>query len=936
MSGEMQTQWNSSWLDSGNQSYLDSQFEIFLHNPSALSDEWRSYFQDLISSNKDYMDASHADVREFFRNLSYKPKSVRLAAPAANVQSELQQIAVEKLIQSYRLLGHLQSNINPLSEPPKTIKDLELTNFGLDSSMLNNVYMADNLAGAKTRTLQQILQDLHKIYCDTVATEYMHIDDHAERLWVQKNIEEKLLNLQINREDQQQILDLMIAADGLEKYLGAKYPGAKRFSLEGCDSLLVGLDRAVSFGGSNGIEEIIIAMAHRGRLNVLINLLGKVPSELFDLFEERHNMQLESGDVKYHQGFSSDLQTPGGNLHASLVYNPSHLEIVTPVATGSVCARQDRRGELGKSKVMCIAMHGDASFAGQGVAMEVLNMSATRGYGVGGTLHVIVNNQIGFTTSNPKDARSTRYCSDLGKMLSAPIFHVNADDPEAAWAIFELAMEYRIKFQKDVIIDLVGYRRMGHNEADEPSATQPMMYKDIRHHPTAKQIYADKLIAQQVVTAQQFEQMEQTYRNSLDKRDHAVVKRLASPEWKSSYASDWSVYSAKDWRVATKTNVALETLKTLATARDTVPDGFVLDSRVQKIVDARKNMTAGNILVDWGYAETLAYATLLNEGFTVRLSGQDSARGTFFHRHAVWHDQNTGSTYVSLNNLNSQQAKFTVIDSLLSEAAVMGFEYGYSTSEPRCLTIWEAQFGDFGNNAQVVIDQFISSGEQKWGRLSGLVLFLPHGYEGQGPEHSSARIERYLQLCSQHNIQVCIPSTPAQMYHLLRRQMLRAIRKPLIVITPKSLLRNKEAVSSLDQLANDIFKPIIADDSLAPELVKKIIVCSGKVFYELHAARGTRTDIAIIRMEQLYPFPEQELSLEIKKYMRAKKVIWCQEEPQNQGGWYSMKHHVINILNSDQTLTYAGRPESAAPAVGYFDLHEKQQHELVQAAIGEE
>ncbi|HSX19631.1 MAG TPA: 2-oxoglutarate dehydrogenase E1 component, partial [Gammaproteobacteria bacterium] len=655
----------------------------------------------------------------------------------------------------------------------------------------------------------------------------------------------------------------------------------------------------------------------------------------FDQFEERHNIQLESGDVKYHQGFSTDLQTPTGNVHATLVFNPSHLEIVTPVANGSTCARQQRRNDHGKEQVMCVALHGDASFSGQGVVMEAMNMSATRGYGIGGTIHVIVNNQIGFTTSNPHDARSTLYCSDIGKMMSIPVFHVNSDDPEAVCAVFHIATEFKIKFQKDVIIDLIGYRRMGHNEADEPSATQPLMYKEIRQHPTVKDIYAEKLISAGVFTTEEITRMVDTYREGLDKRDHAVAKRMASKDWKNAYASDWTPYASRDWRIPTSTKVPLDTIKTLATARDTAPEGFAFDSRVQKIVEARRAMTAGTMLADWGYAETLAYATLLNEGYGVRLAGQDSQRGTFFHRHAVWHDQNTGDTYTSLCHVNAQQGKFWVIDSLLSEAAALGFEYGYSTSEPRTLTLWEAQFGDFANGAQVVIDQFISSGEQKWGRLSGLVLLLPHGYEGQGPEHSSARIERYMQLCAQHNIQVCVPSTPAQIYHLLRRQILRPMRKPLIVITPKSLLRHKEAVSTLDEIANGSFQVIIPDNLDNYDQIKRVILCAGKIYYELSAARGDNQKIAIVRLEQLYPFPQEELRAELQKYKTAKDVIWCQEEPLNQGAWYSSQHHLRNALLPHQELQYAGRSDSAAPAVGYFYLHEQQQHDLVKQAIGE-
>lgn len=930
----MQSQWNTSWLDSGNQSYLDNQFEIFLKNPTALSAEWREYFQELMNTNQQYMDVSHADVREFFKNLSFKTK--KTAAVTHVDSNDLKEMAVQKLIFSYRLLGHLQSNINPLADSPvPLIPQLAIGNFGLEESDLNKTFIVTELTGPKVRTLQQIINNLQKMYCDTLAIEYLHIDDTSERLWIQHNFEEKRLNSTLTKEQKLNILELICATDGLEKYLGAKYPGSKRFSLEGCDSLLVGLDEIISTGGNDGIQEVILAMTHRGRLNVLVNLMGKLPRELFDQFEDRHNVLLESGDVKYHQGFASDLKTNSGNVHVSLIFNPSHLEIVTPVASGSVRARQERRGAVGAEQVLCVAMHGDAAFSGQGVVMESLNMSQTRGYGIGGTIHIIVNNQIGFTTSNPHDARSTLYCSDIGKMISAPILHVNADDPEAMLQACNLAIAYRIKFKKDIIIDLLGYRRMGHNEADEPSATQPLMYKTIRSHQSVKEVYANKLVNNGDFSAEFITNMSDAYRNTLDQRDSAVVKRLADRDWKRSFISDWSPYGARDWRVPTSTKVSLETLKSLANIRDTVPEGFVLDARVQKIVEARKNMTQEIIEADWGYAETLAYASLLSEGYGVRLSGQDSGRGTFFHRHAVLHEQNTGATYISLNNLSPQQAKFTVIDSLLSEAAVLGFEYGFSTNEPRTLTLWEAQFGDFANGGQVVVDQFISSGEQKWGRLSGLVLLLPHGYEGQGPEHSSARIERYMQLCAQHNMQVCIPSTPAQMFHLLRRQMLRPMRKPLIVITPKSLLRHKAAVSSLKNIADGEFKLIIADPVKSYEQVNRIILCSGKVYYDLLEVVGNKDNIAIVRLEQIYPFPEEELSQELKKYVNVKDIIWCQEEPRNQGAWYSMQHHLRNALLPGQNLEYAGRSDSASPAVGYFHLHEQQQKELLMAAIGE-
>ena len=909
----MQAEWNSSWLDSGNQSYLESQFEVYLKNSAELPEQWRNYFENLAKDSGALVDVSHADIKEYFKQLVSKPRSYN------NNQIDTD---IQKLKTAYRLLGHQQSNINPLQqEPLKAVPELDPRFYGLSDSKLDSNTIAN----------------LKKIYCGTIATEYLHITNSVERQWVQDNIETTVLNLALDKSRKLQILELIIAAEGLEKYLGSKYPGAKRYGLEGCDSFIVCLDEIFSSGGNHGLQEIVIAMAHRGRLNVLVNLLGKMPSEIFDQFEEKNNIRLESGDVKYHQGFACDLQTDSGVVHVSLVFNPSHLEIVTPVAAGSVRSRQDRRADKGIDHVMYVSIHGDAAFSGQGIIMESLNMSATRGFKIGGTLHIIINNQIGFTTSNPEDARSTLYCSDIGKMLAIPVFHVNADDPEAVSAVTKLALAYRMKFNKDIIIDLVGYRRMGHNEADEPAATQPMMYKIIRAHPSVKQIYADALVSDGVCTAEQVATLVEKYRDNLDRRDQVMVKRLAERDWKSGFASDWTPYGTGDWNIKFSTKLPQATLKQLATSRDTVPNGFVLDPRVKKIIEARTSMTETGQGLDWGYAETLAYASLLNEGYGVRLSGQDCSRGTFFHRHAKWHDHENGNTYISLDKFCKDQGKFSLVDSLLSEAGVLGFEYGYSSNEPRTLTIWEAQFGDFANGAQVLIDQFISSGEQKWGRLSGLVLLLPHGYEGQGPEHSSARLERYLQLCAQQNMQVCIPSTPAQMYHLLRRQMVRPLRKPLIIITPKSLLRHRAAVSTLHELAEGEFKLIIPDNCSNLSAVSKIILCSGKVYYELQEAIAAIKTEAIIcvRIEQLYPFPEQELTAELGKFSNAKIIVWCQEEPQNQGAWYSMQHHIRNCLTTGQNLKYAGRDASASSAAGYFALHEQQQQSLIRTAINE-
>lgn len=936
MSDRMQQQWQSSWLDSGHQSYLENQYEIFLSNPEQLSKDWQDFFTNL--EGDPASDISIQAIRSRFKN--FKSTSSIASSQTVSATHELRQVAVHDLINGFRLFGHLYASINPLAtNKPTKIPELELAHYQLDNCDTSKQYDANDLAGPKIRSLQSIVEDIHKIYCGTAAAELMHIPDSEERTWIQNKYEQAFLQPNLSKEQKLRILEMVTAADGLEKYLGSKYPGAKRFGLEGCDSLIVALDNIIFAGGKKGAKEIVMGMAHRGRLNVLVNILGKMPSELFDEFEGKHSEDVESGDVKYHQGFSSDVTTEGGNVHLSLAFNPSHLEIVTPVVMGSVRSRQERRGEQNSQQVMSVIMHGDAAFSGQGVVMESLNMSQTRGYNVGGSIHIIINNQIGFTTSNPEDSRSTLYSSDLGKMLSIPIFHVNADDPEAVFMITNLAVEYKLKFNKDVIIDLVGYRRMGHNEADEPSVTQPYMYSIIKKHLSVREIYAKKLVEQNICDQEQTNNLRDAYRERLDKRDQAVVNNLSSDaEWKQSFTTYWAPYDARDWRIPADTGVKIETIKQLAEARDKIPDNFKLHPRVEKIINDRRQMTAGEHPIDWGYAETLAYATLLNEGYGVRLSGQDCGRGTFFHRHAVWHNQLNSDTYVSLYNLSEKQGKCWIIDSLLSELGVLGFEYGYSTSEPRTLTIWEAQFGDFANGAQIVIDQFISSGEHKWGRLSGLVLLLPHGYEGQGPEHSSARLERYLQLCAEHNIQVCVPSTPAQVFHMLRRQMIRPVRKPLIAITPKSLLRHKRAVSTLEDLSKGEFQPVIGGNATDHAQIKKVVLCSGKIYYELldYQEKNQIDDTDIIRIEQLYPFPEDELKAKIIAYPNLNSVVWCQEEPQNQGAWYSSQHHIKHCLSESQKLSYAGREASASPAVGYHHLHNQQQEGLVKAAFSKE
>jgi 2-oxoglutarate dehydrogenase E1 component len=787
--------------------------------------------------------------------------------------------------------------------------------------------------------LRNLVQALRDTYCRNIGFEYMFISDRAQRVWIQERIEPVRGTPKLAADLQKRLLGKLTEAEQLERYLHTRYVGQKRFSLEGGESLIPSIDDLIQRAGANGVQEIVIGMAHRGRLNVLVNVLGKMPKDLFLEFEGKHAHELPMGDVKYHNGFSSDITTRGGPVHLSLAFNPSHLEIVNPVVEGSVRARQRRRNDKTGDEVLPILVHGDAAFAAQGVVMETLNLSGTRGYGTGGTVHLIVNTQIGFTTSDPRDARSTIYCTDVAKMVEAPIFHVNGDDPEAVLFVTRLALDFRQAFHKDVVIDIVCFRKLGHNEQDEPAVTQPLMYKKISQHPGTRKLYADKLIAQKIIDEAEPEKLIKKYRETLEAGQQSVSPVLSN--FKSKFAVDWAPFLGAKWTDAADTNVPLEELRRLAERVTTVPEGFTVHPTVARVIEARRQMAAGKQPVDWGMAETLAYASLLSNGYDVRLSGQDSGRGTFAHRHAVLHDQSRErwdqGTYVPLQNVGKDQGDFVVIDSVLSEEAVLGFEYGFSTAEPNALVIWEAQFGDFANGAQVVMDQFISSGETKWGRVCGLVQLLPHGYEGQGPEHSSARLERYLQLCAEHNMQVCVPSNAAQVFHLLRRQMLRPFRKPLIVMTPKSLLRKKEAASSIQELANNSFQTVIPDTTTVdPKGVKRIIACSGKVYYDLVFKRTElqRSDTAIIRVEQLYPFPHKQFEAEMKRYPSATEVVWCQEEPQNQGAWYQTAHYFRENMREDQKLYYAGRPPSASPAGGYMARHNARQKALVEQAFG--
>ena len=821
------------------------------------------------------------------------------------------------------------------------MRELELRENGLSEADLDTVFRTGSLYGEDSLPLSAIIEKLQKTYCGTVGSEYMQLPHTTQKLWLQQRLESVNSKPTQSPETRRWILQRLTAAEGIERYLHSKYVGQKRFSLEGGEGLILMMSEIVKRAGDAGVREMIIGMAHRGRLNLLVNILGKKPADLFSEFEGKHKTlpksSLSSGDVKYHQGFSSDIKTSTGDMHLALAFNPSHLEIVSPVVEGSVRSRQDRHSDANGDYIVPIAIHGDAAFAGQGVVMETFNMADSRGYSTKGTIHIIVNNQIGFTTSNRLDTRSTLYSSDVAKMINAPIFHVNGDDPEAVYYVTQLALDFRMQFKKDVVIDMICYRRHGHNEADEPSATQPMMYKKIKALPTTRKLYGDYLLAEGVVAAGEPDAMVAAFRDELD-AGHCVAENIIEDaKIGNEYTIDWRPYLNKEWREPGDTRLAASKLQALSDKLTTLPEGLALHPRVKKIVDDRRKMAAGAQPFDWGAAETLAYATLLNDGYAVRISGQDCGRGTFFHRHAVLHNQKDGNSYVPLRNIAPDQPNFLVIDSVLSEEAVLAFEYGYATADPNTMVIWEAQFGDFANGAQVVIDQFISSGETKWSRLCGLTMLLPHGYEGQGPEHSSARLERYLQLCAEDNMQVCVPSTPAQVYHMLRRQMVRPLRRPLIVMSPKSLLRHKLAVSSIDELADGQFLPVIDEmDDINASKVKRVVFCSGKVFYDLIERRRAESmdDVAIVRLEQIYPFPYPEMQAIIDKYSKAKEVVWCQEEPRNQGAWRSNKHRIDRVLAKKQSLEYAGRGPSASTAVGYANLHMQEQAKLVDEALG--
>lgn len=926
MSKSLEERFLDSFKNGGNSEYLEILYEDYLENPNSLPTEWKKYFDSIQNGQ---IDVSHKLIEEQFRNKKFP------AEAKVEISDDSKASDVQNLINAYRRRGHQVANIDPLGlRIKKEVPDLELGFHNLSENDLESSFSFSNFQNSKELSLKDIISSLKKTYTTSLGYEFMHIMDSRIRRWFLDKIEGKPTPYSFNSDEQEHILKRLVDSEGLEKFLASKYPGAKRFGLEGGESLVPLLDTLIEDFGSRGVKELVLGMSHRGRLNVLINVMGKKPSELFTEFaEDFEEDDTKTGDVKYHLGFSSNILTSGGEVHLALGSNPSHLEIVNPVILGSVRARQDRRQDNTKDMVVPILMHGDASFSAQGVVMEILQLSQTRAYGVGGTVHIVVNNQIGFTTSLKEDARSTEYCTDVAKMIDAPIIHVNGDDPEACVMAAKLAVEFRDTFKRDIIVDFVCYRRRGHNETDEPFATQPMMYKEITSKNTVTELYLSNLLKSDSEINEKYDAFRSNYRKSMEKGEMVAESMASDPD--HSLHFDWSPYIKPNLKKSYPTNVSLQHLKESMTSGFNFDEGTNVQKQVAKLYDERKQMLEGIIPMNWGFAEMAAYATLLKENYPVRITGQDSRRGTFSHRHLVIKDQLTGVGHVPLAKLNNGNKKFEIYDSLLSEEAVLGFEYGYASTWPEGLVIWEAQFGDFVNVAQVVIDQFIVSAQTKWDRLSGLTMFLPHGYEGQGPEHSSCRLERFLQLCAHENIQVCVPTLPSQIFHLLRRQAIKPLRRPLVVLTPKSLLRNPMATSELSDLTNGTFKNIIIDQSKnAP---RKIILCSGKIYFDLlkHKEDKKIKNIEIVRIEQLYPFPDSEL-ISYTKTLKSKNFVWVQEEPENMGAWLMIRHRLEKVLNETKKgfkLSVIARDASASPAGGYQKYHIKRQKEIVAKAL---
>ena len=881
--------------------------------------------------------SSHDDVINRF--IDYGENNFESNTNTKVVSQSAAQLGVLRLIYAFRFSGHLRARLDPLgrprhhSTPPFTLEE-----FGLSDADLDKTFDMGSYQGPNCNTLRDLFTSLNKIYCSSLGVEYMHISNIEERKWVQTKVETMSLNIQQDPEYKKWILQRLTAAEVFEKFLHNQYVGQKRFSLEGSDTLIPLLNVLIAHSGNHSIKRVCLGMAHRGRLNVLINILGKRAENLFKEFAGEIGLgKNQTGDVKYHQGFSSDVKTDKEDVHRALMFNPSHLELVNPVIEGYARYHQDKIEDAERQQILPVLIHGDAAFSGQGIVMETLNMSQSGGYRTLGTVHIIINNQIGFTTSKQDDARSTSYCTDVVKMINAPVFHVNAEDPEMVSFITRLALDYRMRYKKDVVIDLMCYRRHGHNEADEPAVTQPLMYELIRKMPTTRTNYAATLMKDGVLNQSEVDSMISDYRKEL-KAGERVAYNIIEPKNKRAWEMLWEDYFDASWEAPYESAITHNKIKKLNKKLQQVPDNFEVHPRVKKMMSDRQKMADGKINADWGFAETLAYASLTDFGTPIRLSGQDSGRGTFFHRNAVLHNQLVNEDYTPLQNISKKQGKVQIIDSILSEEAALGFEYGYATANPESLVIWEAQFGDFVNGAQAIIDQFIASGEAKWGRLSNLVMLLPHGLEGQGPEHSSARLERFLQLCASHNMQVCVPSTASQIFHLMRRQILRKFRAPLIIMSPKSLLRNPLAASPLHKFTEGRFRDVYEEqyDNIKPKKVDRIIMCSGKIFYELLTRRQDEqlNNVAILRLEQLYPFPEEQLMKELLKFPKVKDIVWCQEEPINQGAWYTSRHNFMESIAKGQTLHVVARDLYAAPAEGSIRQHNINQSYIIEKALG--
>ena len=941
----------TSFLSKSNNAFIEEMYKKFLERDPSLPESWKKYFEvldeDLNLIAKEIEGPSWKKNRKRI-NFEKKFDSQAQINPNLDIEKEkADTIRAIALIRAYRIRGHLIANLDPLGMMErKYLHELHPSDHGFkkedyEKKIFLHLYMDTGYA-----TVNEIITKLKKVYCSSIGVEYMHISDPLEKVWFRNRMEKEENKLQFTHNGKKAILNKIIQAEGFEKFLAKKYVGTKRFGLDGAESLIPAMEQIIKRGGQLGVKEIKIGMPHRGRLNVLANVLQKSYKVIFNEFAGEFSSSSEdsTGDVKYHLGASSNRDFDGNSVHVSLTDNPSHLEAVDPVVLGQTRAKQFFHKDTKRNKVIPILIHGDAAFAGQGIVAECFAMSGLPGHNTGGTIHIIVNNQIGFTTS-PRFARSSPYPSDLGKVVDAPILHCNGDDPEAVTYCAKIAIEFRQKFNKDVVIDMICYRRFGHNEGDEPSFTQPLMYRKIKEHPTTLNVYGKKLIEQRVINSIEFEKMKNDFKNLLEEQYKTSKDYKPKIEW---YEGTWSRYKpekGKDKRG--RSGVDLSKIQEISEKINTIPSEISVHKTILRILDQRKQSVIKNKQIDWSTAEALAFGTLLDEGFPVRLVGQDSGRGTFSQRHSVLRNQTDNSRYVPLNNISKSQKKFEIVDSFLSELAVLGFEYGYSLVEPSTLTIWEAQFGDFANGAQIIIDQFISSGERKWSRASGLVMLLPHGYEGQGPEHSSARLERFLQLCAQDNLQVMNCTTPANYFHALRRQMHRDFRKPLIIMTPKSLLRNKFCTSNLEDFGkNNSFHRVLWDHAIDPkeksfielkksENIKKVILCSGKIYFDLLEAREKLkiNDVVIFRIEQLYPFPVKPLVKEIKRYAKNAKFYWCQEEPKNMGSWLLVRDYIQWTLNHikarNRGLMYIGRKPAASPATGYAKRHLSQQREII-------